>query len=339
MNRKHFITSIITTGAACAAWGTTAAASNVVAGHKIPPYLKPGDTIGITSPAGYMTIAEIQPAIKQMESWGLKVEIGKTIGQRDFTYGGTDAQRMADLQYMLDNPGIKAIMCARGGYGVLRIIDQLNFSSFKKRPKWVIGFSDITVLHCHINRHLGIATLHSKMCNSFPEDLSKAEPEQISSIASIKQALMGDELSYTAPTTLPNRPGNAKAVLVGGNLSMIATLSGTSSDLDTRGKILFLEDTGEYMYSIDRMLWNLKRSGKLTGLAGLIIGGFKIKPDDPGDEFGKNIYDVVMEKVSEYSYPVCFDFPVGHQRNNVALKCGVKHVLEVTATGSTLRSE
>lgn len=340
MNRKHFVSSLVTAGAALSIKPGFALATynNASTGHKIPPYLNPGDTIGITSPAGYMTLAEIQPAVQQMENWGFKVEIGKTIGQRDFTYGGTDAQRLADLQYMLDNPGIKAVMCARGGYGVVRIIDQLDFKQFRKHPKWVIGFSDITVLHCHINRHLGIATLHSKMCNSFPDDPGKATPEQVSSILSIKQALTGEALSYTAPTTLQNRPGTAEAILVGGNLSMITTLSGTASDLDTRGKILFVEDTGEYLYSIDRMFWNLKRSGKLADLAGLIIGGFKVKPDDPGEEFGKSVYDIVMEKVSEYNYPVCFDFPVGHQRNNVALKCGVQHAFEVTATGCTLSS-
>lgn len=341
MNRKYFLSSLITAGAALATKrGLSMApeANHTIARHKIPPYLKPGDTIGITSPAGYITLEDIQPAVQQIESWGFKVEIGKTIGQRDFTYGGTDAQRLADLQYMLDSPGISAIMCARGGYGVVRIIDQLDFTKFKKHPKWVIGFSDITVLHCHINKHFGIATLHSKMCNSFPTDLAKAEPVQVSTILSIKQALLGEELNYTAPALPQNRAGSVSAALVGGNLSMIATLSGTASKLETKGKILFIEDTGEYLYSIDRMLWNLKRSGKLTGLAGLIVGGFKVKPDDPGEEFGKTVYEIVMEKVSEYSYPVCFDFPVGHQRNNVALRCGAPHLLEVTASGSTLKS-
>ncbi|WP_394353370.1 S66 peptidase family protein [Mucilaginibacter mali] len=281
---------------------------------------------------------DVQSAVQKMESWGFKVEIGKSVGKKDFTYGGTDEERLSDLQYMLDNPNIAAIMCARGGYGLVRIIDQVNFKQFKKHPKWVIGFSDITVLHCHINRHFGIVTLHSKMCNSFPGDWARAEPVQISTIESIRQALIGEEMSYTATAAAQNRAGRAEAILVGGNLSMIATLSGTESDLKTKGKILFIEDTDEYLYSIDRMFWNLKRSGKLSDLAGLVIGGFKLKADTPGEEFGKTIYDIVMEKVKEYNYPVCFDFPVGHQRNNAALKCGMPHVLEVNADGSTLRS-
>lgn len=340
MNRKHFIASLATAGAALSTlddWATPAAAKKI-SRHKIPPYLKAGDTIGVTSPAGYISLAEIQPAVQLMESWGFKVEIGKTIGEKDFTYGGTDEERTADFQYMLNNPDIKAIMCARGGYGVVRIIDQINFKQFTAQPKWVIGFSDITVFHNHINRNFGIATLHSKMCNSFPDDWTKAEPIQITTILSIKQALTGEVMSYTAPAAAANRVGKAEGNLVGGNLSMIETLAGTPSDLETKGKILFVEDTGEYLYRIDRMFWNLKRTGKLDKLAGLIIGGFKVKPDDAGDEFGKTVYEIVTEKVKEYGYPVCFDFPVGHQRANFALKCGIPHVLEVGAEGSTLRS-
>ncbi|MGY0037524.1 hypothetical protein [Pedobacter sp. NJ-S-72] len=159
------------------------------------------------------------------------------------------------------------------------------------------------------------------MCNSFPDDWTKAQPVQISTILSIRQALTGQDLKYTAPVALSNRSGRGEGTLVGGNLSIIANLSGTKSDLNTNGKILFLEDTGEYLYSLDRMFWNLKRTGKLAHLAGLVIGGFSIKPDDPGEEFGKSIYEIVMEKVSEYDYPVCFDFPVGHQKDNFALKC------------------
>ncbi|WP_448700386.1 LD-carboxypeptidase [Mucilaginibacter sp. AW1-3] len=341
MNRKHFISSLATAGAALSTtplWAASAAPTTGRRKHKIPPYLQPGDTIGITSPAGYISLNEIQPAVQLMESWGFKVLTGTSVGKKDFTYGGTDEERLTDLQQMLDNPDIKAIMCARGGYGVVRIIDRLNFKQFKKHPKWVIGFSDITVLHCHINRNLGIATLHSKMCNSFPDDWTKAEPIQITTILSIKQALTGEDMKYQSPTSTSNRPGKAEGALVGGNLSMITTLSGTPSDQETKGKILFVEDTGEYLYSIDRMFWNLKRTGKLDKLAGLIIGGFKLKPDEPGDEFGKTVYEIVMEKVKEYDYPVCFDFPVGHQRSNFALKCGVQHLLEVGADGGTLQS-
>lgn len=302
----------------------------------IPPYLKRGDIIGITSPAGYITLTELQPAIQQMESWGLKIRIGNTIDKRDFTFGGTDAERAADFQRLLDDSSVKAIMCARGGYGGVRIIDQLNFSKFLSKPKWIIGFSDVTVLHCHINSNCKAATIHSKMCNSFPEDWTKAEAVQIASIASIKDALTGVKMKYNIAANEQNRKGIVEATLVGGNLKTIETLAGTKSEINTAGKILFVEDTGEYLYSIDRMFWNLKRTNKLSQLKGLIIGGFKIKPDDPGEEFGRTLYDIVWEKVKEYNYPVCFDFPVGHQKNNMALKCGVLHRLSVTAGGTEL---
>lgn len=342
MDRKHFISSLITAGTMLSGIDGRAAKPGTgpsITGFKQPSYLKPGDTIGITSPAGYITAEEIQPAVKLMESWGFKIVIGKSIGKRDFTYGGTDAERCADLQQMMDDPQIQAIMCARGGYGLIRIIDQLNFKHFIVHPKWIIGFSDITVLHCHINSNFGIASLHSKMCNSFPSDWSTADPVQISTILSVKQALLGEDFKYSAPGSGFNRLGRAEGILVGGNLSIIENLAGTGSDLQTKGRILFLEDTGEYLYSIDRMFWNLKRTGKLAQLAGLIIGGFKVKPDDQGEEFGKTVYDIVMEKVAEYDYPVCFEFPVGHQRNNFALKCGAPYILEVGQAGSTLWSK
>jgi muramoyltetrapeptide carboxypeptidase len=304
---------------------------------KRPPSLSEGDLVAITSPAGAITQEEIQPAILQLQSWGLKVKIGDTIGKKDFTFGGTDEERAADFQTQLNDHEVKAILCARGGYGMVRIIDNIDFSHLKKHPKWIIGFSDITVIHSHLSRNCGIASLHSKMCNSFPDDWSKAEPVQIETILSIKKALMGEKMSYSAPPNSSNRPGAASGILVGGNLKTLESLTGSSSDIKTAGKILFVEDTGEYLYSIDRMFWNLKRSGKLDRLAGLIVGGFKIKPDDAGSEFGKTIEQIVLEKIKDSNFPVCFDFPVGHQKNNYALQCGVKHELRV-AEGSTLVS-
>src|SRR5437868_14151556 len=199
MDRKRFISSLITAGAALStsgAWAATPEIPYANPHHKIPPYLKPGDTIGIVSPSGYISLADIVPSVQLIQSWDFKVEIGDNTGKKDFIYGGTDEERAADLQQMLDNPEIKAIMCARGGYGLVRIIDQLNFKQFKKSPKWIIGFSDITALHCHINRNFGIATLHSKMCNSFPDDWTKADAMQIATIQSIRQALTGENLSY-----------------------------------------------------------------------------------------------------------------------------------------------
>lgn len=339
MNRKHFLSSFIATATLLPALKSFASnAESENSSFKIPPYLKQGDIIGITSPAGYITLEQIQPSVLQMESWGFAIKVGTTIGKRDFTYGGTDEERLLDFQQMLDDPNIKAIMCARGGYGFVRIIDKLDFSSFKRNPKWIIGFSDITVLHCHLAKNYGISSIHSKMCNSFPDDWTNAEPIQIETILSIKNALIGAEMVYNAPSAITNRQGKAEGILVGGNLSIIETLAGSGSDLDTKNKILFIEDTGEYLYSIDRMLWNLKRSGKLEHLKGLIVGGFKVKPDDVGEEFGKTIYDIVLEKVATYNYPVAFDFPVGHQRNNFALKCGLKHQLNVDANGTSLKA-
>lgn len=329
MDRKKFLSSVLTAGAALPAMA--ASLHNAETPLVVPAALKPGDTIGITSPAGFITINDLQPAIQQIQSWGLKVRLGNTIGKRDFSFGGTDSERQKDFQQMLDDPTIKAIMCARGGYGAVRIIDELNFSKFQVKPKWIIGFSDITVLHTHINANYKTATIHSKMCNSFPEDWSKADPVQIETIVSIKDALTGVKMKYGATAHEKNRNGIAEATLIGGNLKTIETLAGSKSEIKTAGKFLFVEDTGEYLYSIDRMFWNLKRTGKLSQLKGLIIGGFKIKPDEPGEEFGRTLHDIVWEKVKEYNYPVCFDFPVGHQRNNFALKCGVLHRLSVTA--------
>jgi muramoyltetrapeptide carboxypeptidase len=302
-----------------------------------PAFLKTGDVIGITAPAGYITSDEIKSAVQKMESWGYKIKIGETIDKRDFTFGGTDEERARDLQQMLDDPKIKAIMCARGGYGVVRIIDKLNWEKFKAKPKWIIGFSDVTVIHSHLNKNFGIASIHSKMCNSFPDDWSLAEPIQIETIESIQLALSGQKMKYTVAPNSQNKLGTADGVLIGGNLKMLETLAGTKSDINTAGKVLFVEDTGEYMYSVDRMFWNLKRTGKLSQLKGLIVGGVKIKVDEDSDDFGRTLQDVVLEKVKAYHYPVCFDFPVGHQKNNYALKCGVKHRLEVKNENVSLK--
>jgi len=338
MKRKSFIQSSI--GALTASYLPALPKFQTIGDEALfvsPAFLKAGDIIGITAPAGYITSEEIRSAVQKMESWGYKIQIGETINKRDFTFGGTDEERTKDFQQMLDDPKIKAIMCARGGYGVVRIIDKLNWEKFKAKPKWIIGFSDVTVFHSHLNKNFGIASIHSKMCNSFPDDWSLAEPIQIETIEAIQLALSGKKMKYTVTPNPQNKLGTADGVLIGGNLKMLETLAGTKSDINTAGKILFVEDTGEYMYSIDRMFWNLKRTGKLSQLKGLIVGGFKIKVDEDSDDFGKTLQDVVLEKVKAYHYPVCFDFPVGHQRNNYALKCGVKHRLEVKNENVSLK--
>ncbi len=302
----------------------------------VPPYLKKGDKIAITCPAGWISLEEIQPAIQQMESWGLVVRVGMTVGKKDFSFGGTDEERAKDMQILLDDHSVRAIMCARGGYGVSRMMDKLNYTRFKEKPKWLIGFSDITAFHLHLERNYHIASIHSKMCNSFPLDFAIAEPIVQQSILSIKSALTGTSMKYAVVPQDQNRTGIASGILVGGNLSIIISMLGSKSELNTDEKILFLEEAGEYMYSIDRMLMTLKRAGKLDKLKGLIIGGFKVKPDDPGEEFGRTLYDVMYEKVSAYKYPVCFGFPVGHQKDNPAIKHGMKHMLTVRKDGVEL---
>ncbi|MCG2616506.1 LD-carboxypeptidase [Terrimonas sp. NA20] len=335
MDRKHFLSSSASLFAASVLPASAMKPADQPA-SVIPPYLKKGDLIGITSPAGYITHAEVLPAVRLMESWGYRIRLGKTIGRRDATFGGTDMERLSDMQQMLNDREIKAIMCARGGYGSVRIVDHLKWEQFRAHPKWMIGFSDITVLHSHIQRNLGIASIHSKMCNSFPDIWEKADSVQKETIGSIRKALSGEGMDYSVVPNAHNREGTATGILTGGNLKTLETLAGSDSDLRTENKILFVEDTGEYLYSIDRMFWNLQRTGKLRNLAGLIIGGFKIKQDDPGEEFGKDLQQIVMEKVKNYRYPVCFDFPVGHQRDNFALKCGIPHKLIVQTGACTL---
>jgi len=329
MKRKDFLTSIIPLAASMNAVANGKAAVSPDQPTTIPPYLKKGDTVGICCPAGYITAEDIQPALLKLNEWGFNIKAGDTIGKKDFTYGGTDEERVKDFQQMLDDKTIKAILCARGGYGAVRIIDRLDFKKFKYNPKWIIGFSDATVFHSHLNQNYRIASIHSKMCNSFPSDWSKAEPMQQETIESINKCLKGEKMKYLFTPNEKNKTGLASGELVDGNLKTLESLAGSKSDIQTTDKILFVEDTGEYLYSIDRMFWNLKRSGKLEKLKGLIIGGFKIKKDDAGEEFGKTLEEIVLEKVTEYNYPVCFDFPVGHQKNNFALKCGVLHTLGI----------
>ncbi|RYZ46971.1 MAG: LD-carboxypeptidase [Sphingobacteriales bacterium] len=342
MKRKEFLGLTLPVGLGIVASpgivrGIPASADAAAAAKaKIPQYLVPGDTIGITSPAGFITLEGIMPAVKQMEAWGFTVKIGSTIGKRDGGFGGTDAERLEDMQQMLDDENVHAVMCARGGYGAVSIIDQLDFKKFTHRPKWLIGFSDITVIHCHVHRQFRIATIHSKMCNSFPSDPSTADAMQTDTIESIRKALTGAPMEYVAPHNSQNRPGTCTGQLIGGNLRTIENMAGSASQIKTKGKILFVEDTGEYLYSIDRMFWNLKRAGMLDHLAGLIVGGFKVTPDTPGEEFGRTLPDIVLSKVKDQTYPVCFDFPVGHQRNNYALKCGVEHKLTVSGTQTYL---
>ncbi|HRO47594.1 LD-carboxypeptidase [Agriterribacter sp.] len=292
---------------------------------KIPPYLKKGDTIGITCPAGYMAAEKVQTCVEALQQWGYKVIAGNTVGGKSTTYfSGTDGERLTELQQMLDNENIAAILCGRGGYGMGRIVEQIDFKKFKRHPKWIIGFSDITILHTHIHTHYGISTLHAPMAAAFNEEGYKNEYVQ-----SLKKTLAGKRTKYTCNAYELNRKGKASGTLIGGNLSLLAHVTGTSSDIKTKGKILFIEEVGEYLYSADRMLYQLKRSGKLDKLAGLIIGGFT-EMKDTKRPFGKTIYEIIADVVKTYNYPVCMGFPVGHGKENYALKVGAVYHLNVT---------
>jgi muramoyltetrapeptide carboxypeptidase len=288
-----------------------------------PPYLRKGDTIGIAAPAGCLTESEVMPAIEIIRSWGLQVEFGKHLFSRRNSFAGTDNQRAADFQRMLDNPELRAILCARGGYGTIRIIDKLRFGNFLKHPKWIAGYSDITILHAFMQQCLGTESLHGAMPRNVPPQLP-----DIASLDSLRAALFGEIGEYTLRTHHLNLPGNATGTLVGGNLSVLFSISGTYFDIDTRGKILFLEDLNEHLYHIDRMIMNLKLRGRLEGLQALIIGGMHGLKKSPSG-FRKPAYNLIREAVAGYGYPVMFGFPAGHGLPNMSLYLGREVVLSV----------
>ncbi len=291
---------------------------------KIPPYLKKGDCIGMVSPAGFMPFERMETCMNTLQDWGYTVRLGATTNSQSENYfSGTDEERLNDLQQMLDDREVRAVLCARGGYGLSRIIDTLNFKKFRKHPKWIVGFSDITVLHSHIYTRYGVASLHAPMAAAFNEDGFDSPY-----IQSLKDALEGMPASYECAVHEFNKPGEAKGELVGGNLTLLTHLIGTASDLKTKNKILFIEDIGEYLYNIDRMLLQLKRSGKLDKLAGLVIGGFSDMKDTERP-FGKRIQEIIYDQVKEYHFPMCFNFPVSHDKENYALKIGAKYSLHV----------
>lgn len=297
----------------------------------IPPYLRKGDTIGIVCPAGYMPYEKAATCIEVLQNWGYRVLVGDTLGNQFNYFSGTDAERLADLQAMLDNPEVKAVLCGRGGYGMSRIIDQLDFKHFRRHPKWLIGFSDITLLHSHVWERFHISCLHAPMAAAFNE----GEYANVF-IQSLRKALQGKTAGYSCAPNPFNRKGKVVGALVGGNLSLLAHAVGTSSCFKTKGRILFLEDVGEYLYNVDRMLIQLKRSGMLKDLAALVVGGFSDMKDTT-IPFGTDVYHLISEHVKEYDYPLCFDFPVSHEKENYALKIGVEYQLTVTAGKTTLK--
>jgi muramoyltetrapeptide carboxypeptidase len=289
-----------------------------------PPYLTPGDTIGLTAPARFTLPEELLRALEIIKEWGLQIKIGKYLYNRYNQFAGTDDERAGDFQEMLDNPEIKAILCVRGGYGSVRTLQGINFNKFCKNPKWIAGYSDITVFHSYITRQLGIETLHSAMLFNFGKtDFDKE------SILMMKNFLFGKVTDYRFDKHHLNINGMSEGILTGGNLSVLYSLRGTPADIEPEGKILFIEDIDEYLYHIDRMMMNLKYGGKLKGLKGVIVGDM-IDLKDNNISFGKNAYEIIADVLGDLDIPVCFGFTAGHDNKNYPLVMGRKIVLTVS---------
>ena len=287
----------------------------------VPRLLQQGDQVAIIATARYANLEAVAYSQELLETWGLVVLKGKNLLEKHYNFAGNDAQRLEDLQWAMDNKEIKAIFCFRGGYGTTRILQQLEPSEFIQNPKWVVGFSDVTALHNYLSSICNTSSVHATMPINYQDNSAEA-------LQSLKNVLFHNMVEYSFAPNKMNRLGDAKGPVVGGNLAILQSLSGTKYDTSTAGKILFLEDVDEYLYNIDRMLWTLKHAGKLTNLNGLIVGGFTQQKDNE-DPFGMTVEEIILEKVSEYNYPVCFDFPAGHFNNNCALPLGIPLQLRV----------
>ncbi|WP_293302476.1 LD-carboxypeptidase [Pedobacter sp. UBA4863] len=288
---------------------------------KQPPYLKKGDKIAIVCPAKKLP-KPIDKGIEILQSWGLEVVLGETVTASHHQFSGTDELRTKDIQQFLDDTSVKAIIAARGGYGTIRIIDELDFTAFNENPKWLIGFSDITVLLSHVFAEFKTQSIHGQMPYTFEESTPEA-------LESLRKALFGENDTYMYDNKLVGREGKTEGVLVGGNLTLLLAVEGSVSEMDFDDKILFMEDVGEHEYSIDRMMRTLKRKGKLTNLKGLLVGAF----NEIGEEsiyFGQTPEEVIWELVKEYEYPVAFHFPSGHIADNRAMILGKTVSLTVT---------
>lgn len=285
-----------------------------------PPNLQKGDTVGLCSTARAISIDELRPLIGLIESWGLSVKIGRSIGAVSDQYAGDDSLRRLDLQQFLDDPQIQAIWCARGGYGTVRLIDGLEFEKFLQHPKWLVGYSDVTVLHSAIH-NLGVETIHANMAHEIQDKTAETRE-------SIKTLLFGESLCVEYGRPQFGRDGRVSGQVVGGNLSLLYSLIGSPTGIETTGKILFIEDLDEMLYHIDRMMINLKRNGLLKSLAGLVVGGMSDMKDNT-IAFGKTAQEIVWEAVQEYDYPVAFDYPAGHIPDNRALAFGRNATLDI----------
>ena len=295
-----------------------------------PDYLQKGDTVAIIATARKIDAQALDPAIKLLESWGLHVVLGRTIGKEENQLAGPDWFRATDFQEMIDNPSIKAVWAAKGGYGTVRIIDRIDFSKFIKKPKWVVGFSDVTVLHSHLN-NLNIETIHGIMA------ISAANASR-DAIESLRKALFGENLQYHISSHPFNRTGKAHGEIVGGNLSVLFSIIGSKSELDYNGKILFIEDLDEYLYHIDRMMMNLKRNGYFDQIEAVIIGGMTSMNDNE-IPWGKNALEIIQDVLKDFHFPVIYNFPAGHTKDNRALILGKTVSVEVGADGSTVKFE
>lgn len=293
--------------------------------------IKSGSTIRIVSPAGKIEEKHVLPAVKWMEEQGYTVKLGEHVFSQHFQFAGTDEQRAADLQEALNDPNCDAIICSRGGYGTVRIIERLDFTQFLEKPKWLVGFSDITILHSQLH-NLEVPTLHGVMPRYFFDE----EDEPREDLTSMMKLIKGEGITYNVAATEFDRTGQANAQLVGGNLSIVNSLQGTKYDIDTDGKILFLEEIDEFLYHTDRMIHQLKLSGKLDKLAGLILGDFTDMKDNESP-FGQTVHEILAEAVKDFDYPVCYAFPGGHDKKNLALVFGKEWELEVSKEGTSLR--
>ena len=308
--------------------------SQTITNNKLikPEYLKKGDTVAIVAPSGVLKNYNgyILKAKELLKSWELEVVIGENVFNDNGHFAGTDNQRSADFQLALDDKAIKAIWCARGGYGAMRVIDNLNFEKYKENPKWIIGYSDITAIHNDLHNNKS-ESIHGIMCKS----LEKIDIDNNESISLLKKTLFGEKLSYTIEGNNYNIEGNSNGQLIGGNLTLLHCLLGSESSIDTDGKILFIEDLGEYLYHIDRMLISLKRAGYFDNCKGLIVGDFTDMRKNT-TPFGRNLKELILDIVREYDFPVSFGFPAGHGEKNYPMILGREINLEVSKQQSTI---
>ncbi|TXE17849.1 LD-carboxypeptidase [Psychroserpens burtonensis] len=297
-----------------------------------PPFLKAGDTVAIVAPSGILKnrTREVDQAVALLKSWGLHAVVGKNVFSNGNHFAGTDEERCEDFQNVLDDPKISAIWCARGGYGTVRILDKLDYTKFKENPKWLIGYSDITALHNQFHNE-GFQSIHALMCVSLPEDVSEIKE----TIASFKSTIFGKPVDYILTGSNYNRVGEATGPLVGGNLTILHTMLGSKESLDTRGKILFIEDIGEYKYHIDRMLQSLKRAGYFDNCAGVLVGDMSRMRKNT-TPWGASVEQLILDALSDYDFPIAFGMPAGHEKDNRAMVLGQTIKLEVQKDKSTM---